>query len=135
MDDDALLKLTCCLVPADGPPGDPVVFDDIVQLINQATATAANDWPRVAEPAAGFQESCDEEKRGLRSLESKIESRIQESSAAGQAAIEKRALTAIQPDGPRVLADESLEAARQVVAAVQRAILRRVAVRVVESRG
>jgi hypothetical protein len=133
VDDSAILKLTCRLVPADDRPADPVVFDDIVRLINQAIATAAKDWPRVSEPAAGFQEPRDDEKRGLRSFESKIESRIQESSAASQAAIEKRAQTAIRSDGPRVLADESLETARQVVAAVQRAILRRVVVRVIDS--
>jgi hypothetical protein len=133
MDDSALLKLTCRLVPADEQPADPVVFDDIVRLIGQAIATAAKDWPRVSEPAAGFQEPRDDEKRELRSLESKIESRIQESSAASQATIEKRAQTASQPNGPQLLMDQSLDAAQQLVAAVQRAILRNVAVRVVES--
>lgn len=128
MADDAKLKLTFRLVPADGRPADPVVLDDIVRLIRQAVATAPKEAPTVAAPADGFREPTPDEAQTLRSLEAKIENRIQQASAASQKAVEQRAETALQPDGPEKLAAESLVAAQRVVSAVQRAILQRVAV-------
>lgn len=129
MADDAKLKLTFRLVSADGRPADPVVLDDIVRLIRQAVATAPKDAPTVAAPTHGFREPPNEDDaRTLRGLEAKIENRIQEASAASQKAVELRAGTAVQPDGPQKLAAESLAAAQRVVSAVQRAILQRVAV-------
>lgn len=126
MDDDARLKLTFRLVPADGRPADPAVLDDIVRLIRQAVATAPKDAPRVAEPAEGFREPIGDETRDLRGLEARIETRIQQASAASQAAVEKRAELARQPDSREKLADEARVAAERVVAAVQRAVLQRV---------
>ena len=130
MADAAKLKLTFRLVPADGQPADPVVLDDIVRLIRQAAATAPKDAARVTEPADGFDEPSDNDKRALQVLQSKIETRIDQSSAASQAAVAKRVQTASQPDGHQALADEALAAAEQVVAAAQRAIFQRVAVHV-----
>lgn len=130
MADDTQLKLTFRLVPADDRPAVPVVLDDIVRLINQAIATDAKDAPRVADPDDGFREPGPEERRGLRGLESRIENRIQESSAAAQATVEQRAQTASQPDGDQKLADEALAAAERIIAAVHRALLSKVAVRV-----
>ena len=135
MADDAKLKLTFRLVPADDRLADPVVLDDIVRLIRQAAATAPKDTPKVTEPADGFRAPADDEGRDLRGLESRIENRVQQASAASQAAVEKRAQTATQPDGQQQLAEESLLAAQQVVAAIQGARFRAVAVHVPETEG
>jgi len=132
--DDARLKLTFRLVPADDRPADPAVLDDIVRLIRQAFATVPKDAPAVAVPVGGFHEPTDDqERRAVRGLESRIENRIQEASAASQAAVEKRAETAARPDGRQQLADDALAAAERVVAVVQSALLRRVALRAPES--
>jgi hypothetical protein len=130
--DDARLKLTFRLVPADDRPADPAVLDDIVRLVRQAVATVPKDAPSVTVPSAGFHEPTDEEKREILGLESRIENRIQEASAASQAAVVKRAETAARPDGRQQLADDARAAAERVVAVVQSALLRRVALRVRE---
>jgi hypothetical protein len=133
VEDDAKLRLDLRLVPADDRPADPVVLDDIVRLIRQAVVTAPEEAPKVTEPAEGFRQPSADENRDLRSLESRIKNRIEQASAESQAVIEKRAETAKQPDGEPRLKDEALRAAEQVVSAVQRAILRGVAVRVPET--
>jgi hypothetical protein len=133
--DDAKLKLTFRLVPADDRPADPVVLDDIVRLIRQAAATAPKDVPKVTEPADGFRAPADDEGRDVRGLESRIENRVQQASAASQGLVERRALTASQLDGQQMLAEQSLEAAERVIAAVQGALFRAVAVRVAATDG
>lgn len=135
MPDDASLKLDLRLVPADDRPADPAVLDDIVRLIRQAVATTPRDAPAVGEPVGGFREPTAEETRNLRGLESKIKHRVEQASRESQAAAEKRAETAAQPDAGQKLAEESLRAAERLVAAVRRAILRGVAVRVPDDPG
>lgn len=134
MPDQAELQLSLRLVPADDQPADPLVLDDIIRLVRQAIATAPRETPTVHEPEGGFREPTEEQdKRALRSLHSKIENRIQEASAASQSEIAKRAEIASQPDGADKLARQSLQAAERLVPAVQRAMLRRVAVRIPEA--
>ena len=130
MADHAELKLTLRLVPADDRPANPIVLDDIVRLIRQALVTAPKDSPQIIEPAEGFREPNGDENRTITSLVSKIESRIQQSSAASQAAVERRARTANEPDGQEKLRAETLDSAARVVSAVLGAILKRVRVSV-----
>jgi hypothetical protein len=127
--DEAELKLTLRLVPADDKPADPLVLDDIVRLILQAQAPLPAESPRVVPPTEGFRPAGDAD-RAARGLESKIKHRIEQDSAASQAAIEERARFAQEPDGKQKLAEKSLAAAQRVVSAVQAAILRRTTVRV-----
>jgi hypothetical protein len=127
VDSDAKLKLSLRLAPADDRPADPVVIDDIIRLIKQAVATVPKDSPAVTAPADGFHPPTGEE---LRELDTKTQHRIEQASAASRAAVEQRAETAAQPDGDQKLAAEALAAAERVVSAVQRAVLRNVAVRV-----
>ena len=133
MADNAELKLTLRLVPVDGQLADPVVLNDIILLIRQAVATAPKDAPKIAEPTHGFRLTRQEEKPALQALESRIENRIQETSAKSRAAVEKRELTANQSDAKQQLAEDSLAAAANVVSAVQGALFRRVALRAVEN--
>jgi hypothetical protein len=132
--DEAELKLTFRLVPADDQSANPVVLDDIVRLIRQATATAPKDVPHVAELADGFR-APDDNHPTVRGLETRIKHRIEQASAASQTNVEKRAQTATQRDASQKLAEESLIAAQKVVAAVQAALVQRVAVRVPETEG
>ena len=128
MPEDARLKLDVRLVPAEGKP-DPALLDDLVRLIWQGTVTAPPQTPRVS-TADEFHTPPDNSRVAL---ETKIKHRIAQASVESQAAVAKRAETAKQPDGKQKLADESLAAAQNVVAAVQRAIIRGIAVRVSDS--
>ena len=131
---DAELKLTFRLVVADDERADPVVLDDIVRLIQQAAATLPVHAPRLTEPKMGFQQPGENIVREIRSLESKIETRIQQSSAASQDAVESRARQAIEPNGTAILAGQARSAAERIVSIVQGAVLRRMAIRVSESK-
>jgi hypothetical protein len=130
VDDGAQLKLSFRLVPADDRPADSVVLSDIVRLIQQAIATAPKDVPTVSVPDDGFREPGPDNGRSALSLKPRIESRIQQASAASQQIVEKRAQTLSQADGEQRLAEQSVAAAERVVSAVQGAIIRAVAVRV-----
>lgn len=130
MPEVAELQLDLRLVPADAPPN-PQVLDDIVRLIQQAIATLPKDAPQLVverpldSPAAA-------ERTETNAAEAKIKHRIEQASRESQALVEKRAETAALPDGEQKLAEESLKAAQNVVSAIQRAILRGVAVSVPE---
>jgi hypothetical protein len=130
MAEDAKLKLDVRLVPAEGKP-DAALLDDLVRLIRQSVVTAP---PQAEQPstAGNFTAPPDNSQNAL---ETKIKHRIAQASAESQAAVAKRAETAKQPDGEAKLAAEALEAAQQVVSAVQRAIIRGVAIRVPEPDG
>ncbi len=125
MSDDAKLKLDLRLVPAEGEP-DAALLDDLIRLIRQGIVTAPKDVPQ-ANTAGEFHPPADNSQNAL---ETKIKHRIEQASKASEAEVAKRAEVAKQPDGEAKLAAESLEAARGVVAAVQRAIIRGVAVHV-----
>ena len=128
MSDEAQIQLTLRLTPADDKPADPFVFDDIVRLIRQAIATAPKQVPTVMAPSEGFRKPTGEDEQHIRGLETRIEHRIEQASAASQAAVEKRLEVGNDPD-------QSLEAAQQVVSAVQRALLRSVVLRLPENPG
>ena len=124
MADDARLKLDLRLSPAGEP--DPAVLDDLIRLIRQGVATVPPSAPKVADPG-----ECRPPDPGeLGGLEQAVRSRIEQASAANQADVARRADLAAKPDAAPQLADEARAAAEQVVAAVQRAVLRGVAVRV-----
>ncbi|MDY3553979.1 hypothetical protein R5W24_003093 [Gemmata sp. JC717] len=114
-------------MPAEGAP-DPVVLDDLVKLIRQGVATAPKQAPQMSTagefiaPSDGSQNS----------LETQVRHRIEQASNASVADVAKRAETAKQPDGEAQLADEALAAAQEVVAAVQRMLLRGIVVQVPE---
>ncbi|MDB5311752.1 MAG: hypothetical protein JWO38_5954 [Gemmataceae bacterium] len=131
MADDPKLKLELRPGPADGPP-DPAVLDDILKLVRQGVVTTSKQARQVS-AGGGFHPLNDGEMRELRALTTTIEHRIEQASAASQMAVEKHAETAKQPDARQQLAAESLAGAEAVVAAVQRAILRGVAVRIPDS--
>lgn len=125
MPEDAKQKLDLRLVPAEGQP-DAALLDDLVRLIKQGVATAPKDAPQVG-TAGEFVAPADNSQNAL---EAKIRYRIDEASKASEADVAKRAEIAKQPDGEQKLAEESLAAAQNVVAAVQRAIIRGIAIRV-----
>jgi hypothetical protein len=127
MTEDAKLKLDVKLVPAEGEP-DPALFDDLVRLIKQGIATAPKDVPQVI-TAGEFHTPPDNSQNAL---ETKIKHRIEQASKTSEADVTKRAETAKQPDGEQKLAEESLAAAQNVVAAVQRALIRGIAIRIPE---
>jgi hypothetical protein len=128
MPEVAKLQLDVRLVPAEGTP-DPVLLDDLVRLIQQGIVTASKDLPGI-DSSGEFQSPPDNSQNDL---EAKVRHDVEQASRDSQSAIEKRAATAKQPDGEAGLAEESLEAARQVVAAVQRAMIRGVGVRLPEA--
>ncbi len=128
MAEDAKLKLEVRLVPAEGEPN-AALFDDLVRLIRQGAATVSNQAPPVS-TAGEFVAPAD---KSQNELEAKVRSRIEQASAASQADVAKRAEVAQQPDGESKLADEALEAAANVVAAVYRLLHHGVAVRVPDS--
>lgn len=125
MPEEAKLKLDVRLVPAEGEP-DPILLDDLVRLIKQGIITAPTQAPQVSTsgefhvPPGNSQNA----------LETRIKHRIAQASVESQAAVAKRAETAKQPDGEQKLAEESLAAAENVVAAVQRAMIRGIAVHI-----
>lgn len=127
MPENARIKLDLRLVPAEGEP-DPALLDDLVRLVRQGIVTAPKDIPQVS-TAGEFHPPADNSQNDL---EAKITHRIEQASQASQAAVAKRAEIAAQPDGEDQLAAEVLDAAREVVAAVQRAMIRGIAVRVPE---
>jgi hypothetical protein len=128
MVEDAKLKLELRLIPAEGKPN-PALFDDLIRLIQQGIVTAPKDVPQV-NTSVEFHPPTDNSQNDL---EAKIKHRIEQASADSRAAFEKRAEIALRPDAEAKLATECLETAQQVVAAVQRAIIRGVTVRVAES--
>lgn len=126
MADDARLKLDLRLNPVTGDPN-PVVIDDIIRLIKQGILTAPKEAPQISDPPE-FPPP-DPENTKAQTLVSNIRSRIEKASAESQAAVDKRAAVAATPNSEQQLADEARRAAEGVVAAVQRAILRGVKVR------
>ncbi len=128
MPEDAKLQLDVRLVPAEGEP-DPALLDDLVRLIKQGIVTAPPQAPQVSTNGE-FHAPPDNSQNAL---QAKVIKRIDEASKASEADVAKRAETAKQPDGEQKLADKSLAAAQNVVAAVQRAIIRGIAVRVPDS--
>jgi hypothetical protein len=129
MSEDAKRKLDLRLVPAEGEP-DAGLLDDLVRLIKQGIVTAPKDVLQVS-TAGEFVAPPDNSQNAL---ESKINHRIEQASEASKADVAKRAEVAVQPDGEHKLADEALAAAQNVVAAVQRAITRGIAVQVPEAK-
>ena len=121
--EDANRKLELRFGPENGKPNS-VILDDIIRLVKQAVATMPNDASHVATTGT-FRKPDDAEAPELQRVEANIRERIERASEASRAATEKRAETGDQPE-------ESLKAARNVVSAVQRAILRGIAVRVPE---
>lgn len=128
MSEPAKLQLDVRLVPAEGKP-DAALLDDLVRLIQQGVATAPKDWQRI-DSTGTFEPPPDNSQNDL---EAKVRHDIEQASLASQSVIENRAETAKQPDGEVKLAEEALEAARQVVAAVQRAMIRGVGLRLPEA--
>ena len=129
MADQAELRLSLRLVPVNGFPN-AVVFDDIVRLIRQGVATAPSEARRVEGGAFRTPVESEHREQGLHNLESQVKHRIEQASANSESAVEQRKQLAQQPDGQQKLAEQSLLAAEQLVAAVQRAMLRGIAVRV-----
>ncbi|MDY3561505.1 hypothetical protein R5W23_002783 [Gemmata sp. JC673] len=125
MTEDAKQKFELRLVPAEGAP-DPVVFDDLVKLIRQGIATAPKQAPQIS-TSSEFDLPPDNSQNPL---ETQVRHRIEQASNASVADVAKRAEIAKQPDGEAQLADEALAAAQEVVAAVQRMLLRGIAVQV-----
>jgi hypothetical protein len=125
MAEDAKLKLELQLVPTEGEPN-AALFDDLIRLIRQGIVTAPKDVTQV-NISGEFHTPLDNSQNDL---EAKIKHRIEQASADSRAEVEKRAAIAAQPDGEVKLAAEALEAAQGVVSAVQRAIIRGVAVQV-----
>lgn len=129
MSEDAKLKLDLRLVPAEGQP-DAALLDDLVRLIRQGIITAP---PGVTLPITGGEFSKPSgDDNSQNDLEAKVKHDVEQASNASQGAVEKRAEIAAQPDGDAKLSAEALEAAQAVVAAVQRAMIRGIAVAVPE---
>lgn len=129
MPEDAKQKLDIRLVPAEGEP-DAALLDDLVRLIKQGVVTAPKQAPQVS--AVGeFVAPTDNSRNAL---EAKIRNRIEQASNASEADVAKRAKIAKQPDSEQKLAEEALAAAQNVVAAVQRAILRGITVNVPDAK-
>jgi hypothetical protein len=123
MSEEATRKLDIRLVPAEGEP-DAALLDDLVRLIKQGILTAPKQAPQVS-TAGEFAVPPDNSQNAL---EAKIKNRIAQASAASVADVAKRAETAKLADGEAKLAEEALAAAQGVVTAVQRAVLRGIAV-------
>ncbi len=125
MPEEAKQKLDIRLVAAEGEPN-AALLEDLVRLIRQGVVTAPTQAPQV-DTAGKFVTPADSSQNAL---EAKIRYRIDEASKASEADVAKRAEIAKKPDSDTKLAEEALAAAQNVVAAVQRAILRGIAVRV-----
>ena len=123
MPEEATRKLDIRLVPAEGAP-DAALLDDLVRLIKQGVVTAPKQAPQVSTTG----EFVTPPDNSQNALETKIKHRIAQASVASEADVAKRAETAKLPDGEAKLAEESLAAAQNVVAAVQRAVLRGIVV-------
>jgi hypothetical protein len=120
-------KLELKLVSAEQPV-DSQVLDDLVRLIRQGLATAPKDTPRVGD-GSGFRPPAEDERKTAADLEGRIKHRI-EQAPDSHGTLTKRAELTSQPDHEQKLADEMHKAAEYVAAAVQRALLRGVEVRV-----
>jgi hypothetical protein len=127
MAEDARLKLELRLVPAEGEPN-AALFDDLIRLIKQGIITA----PKGVTQVNSSGEFHTPTNNSMNDLEAKIKHRIEQASADSRSIVEKRAELVAQPDGEAKLAAESLEAAQGVISAVQRAIIRGVAVHIVD---
>ena len=125
MPEDATRKLDVRLVPAEGAP-DVALLDDLVRLIKQGVLTAPKQAPQVN--TTGEFIVPPDNSRSV--LQNKIMAHVDQASEASKADVAKRAEVARQPDGEAKLAEEALAAAQGVVAAVQRAIIRGITVRV-----
>jgi len=126
MAEPATMKLEFRLAPSSGEPNSEVL-DDLVKLVRQAVATAPPDSSRI-EADGEFHPPEGEGERSLRGLESRIKHRIEQATGASQKLIEQRETLTHQPDGAAILAAEATRAAEAVVAAVQRARIRGMAV-------
>lgn len=124
MAEDARLKLELRLVPTDGQPPNAALFDDLIRLIRQGIVTAPIGVPQV-NTSGEFHTPPDNSQNNL---EAKVKHRIEQASADSRVAFEKRKELASQPDREAKLAAEALEAAQRVVSAVQRAMIRGIAV-------
>jgi hypothetical protein len=124
MSHDSAVGLLLQLTPAEGEP-DAQLLDDLILLVKQAVAT----FPKQADPPA-VRPATDEERPSLIGLESKIKHHIEQASAASRTLVKQRAALAQQPDADAKLAEEARQKAQQVVAAVQRAMMRGVHVRI-----
>ncbi len=129
MSEDAKQKLGIRLVPAEGEP-DAALLDDLVRLIKQGVVTAPKQAPQVS-TAGEFVAPPDNSQNAL---ETRIKHRIEQASNASEADVAKRAAIAQPPDGEQKLAEEALAASQNVVAAVQRAIIRGVTIRVPDAK-
>jgi hypothetical protein len=126
MAEPATMKLELRLTPSSGEPN-AEVLDDLVKLVRQAVVTAPPDSLKI-QTEGEFVPPEGEQEKSLRGLESRIKYRIEQAAGASQMLIEQREATSGQPDGAAKLAAEATFAAQAVVAAVQRARLRGVAV-------
>jgi hypothetical protein len=129
-DPDRRLELR--LVSAERP-ADPQVLDDLIRLIRQGLATAPRQVPQVSD-GTWFRRPTEEERKDLVEHESRIKHRIEQEPDSHDTLAKRSELTA-QPDHEQKLAEETRRAAEYVVAAVQRALNRGVAVRIPESSG
>ncbi|QEL13726.1 hypothetical protein [Limnoglobus roseus] len=125
MSNDDALGLTLQLVPSEGEP-DAQLLNDLIRLVKQAIVTFPHSMPSV--PA--MRPADDAERQPLLGLESKIKHHVEQASAASRTLVEQRAVAAQQPDADAELAEESRKKAQQVVAAVQRAIMRGILVKI-----
>lgn len=123
MAEEAKQKLDLRLVPAEGE-SDAALLDDLVRLIKQGSATAPKQAPQVG-TAGEFAAPPDNSQNAL---ETRIKHRVEQASNASEADVAKRAEVAQRPDGEQKIAEEALAAAQNVVAAVQRAVLRGIAI-------
>jgi hypothetical protein len=131
MPDVAAHKFEIRLAPTEGE-ADPVLIDDILRLIRQAIATAS---PQVEVPAMNgeFTKPDEEEQQSLRQLDSSIKHRIEQASAESRTLVEARAAKAAQPVSEAEIAEESIDAAANLVSAVQRAMIRGLRITVPDS--
>jgi len=118
----AAQKFEIRLAPKEGEP-DALVFDDIIRLIQQAVVTAS---PQIKVPSirGEFVRSSEENQPSVRQLDSSIKHRIEQASADSRKLVEAREEIAQQPNSEPQLAQESLDAAANLIAAVQRAMIR-----------
>lgn len=128
MANDTAVALALQLVPVEGEP-DPQLLDDLIRLVKQAIVTFPQ---RVASPPA-VRPATDEERLPLIGLESKIKHHIEQASAASRTLVEQRAALAQLPDAEAKLAKESRMKAQQVIAAVQRAMMKGIVVKIPDS--
>jgi hypothetical protein len=129
MTENAKLKLELRLVPTEGE-ANAALFDDMIRLIKQGIVTAPEGVPQM-NTSGEFHPSTDNSQE---KLATKIRHRIDQATESSRAAVEKRKEVAVQPDGEEKLAAESLEAAEGLISAVQRAIIRGVAVQVADDK-